>query len=110
MEKVPKIFLLSVFVFFLLIAGCEDQFFSSPSPSEKKARLIAVENARLEEQISRLNTKFEKCQENLNKSMGKEKEEAAEQMMIDVLSMVGKENAQLRAENEELNLLVTACT
>ena len=121
MEKVAKIFLLSVFVFFLLIAGCEDQFFSSPSPttapSEKKARLIAVENVQLKDQIQQLNAKIKKerasiekiKQENVNlkNELQQDTEQLFEDMVISVLETAGKENEQLRAENERLSSEVT---
>jgi len=107
-KPASKIFVLTVCVVVMSIAGCGEQ----ELPGVKKSRLIAVENMRLEKEIERLNelhNKESKKQEKLLAECVQEKEswkqkarQNVRNQVKGVFDAVMEQNVKLREENEKL--------
>ncbi len=110
-----KIFVLTVCVVVMSIAGCGEQ----ELPSVKKSRLIAVENMRLEKELGQRSKEIERLNELHNKEIKKQekllakcvqekegwKQKARQNVrnqVKDVFDAVMEQNAKLRDENEKL--------
>ena len=109
MTRTSQIIVIAVTSMILLFSACgcqEDQQTESISP--KKAKLLASENMKLEEQISEQNKqirdleqKLELCQQD-NKKLKAESQKSIEQMTAMLLQSMGKENAKLKEEIKQL--------
>ena len=129
MKRMIQKILISVVGIIILVSGCEQQGFydskSTTATSEKKARLISVENIQLKDQIEQLNNRLskqktryedrlkarnvllEKCRksnEQLQKMFRDEKGNELESFMTGIITAIGKENKEIRAENEQLEV------
>ena len=110
-----KIFVLTVCVVVMLIAGCGNQ----KPPSVKKSRLIAVENMRLTKELEQRNREIESIKELHNKEIKKQEKLLAKcvqekegwkkkarqnvrNQVKGVLDAVMEQNVKLREENEKL--------
>ncbi len=110
-----KIFVLTVCVVVMSIAGCGEQ----ELPSVKKSRLIAVENMQLKKELGQRNKEIERLNELHNKESKKQekllakcvqekeswKQKARQNVrnqVKDVFDAVMEQNAKLRDENEKL--------
>jgi uncharacterized protein YnzC (UPF0291/DUF896 family) len=110
-----KIFVLTVCVVVMSIAGCGEQ----EPPSVKKSRLIAVENMRLTKELEQRSKKIERLNELHNKEIKKQEKLLAEcvqekeswkkkarqnvrNQVKGVVDAVMEQNVKLREENEKL--------
>lgn len=112
---VRKIFVLTVCVVVMSIAGCGNQ----EPPSVKKSRLIAVENMRLTKELEQRSREIESIKELHNKEIKKQEKLLAEcvqekeswkkkarqnvrNQVKGVFDAVMEQNAKLREENKKL--------
>ena len=112
---VGKIFVLTVCVVVMSIAGCGEQ----EPPSVKKSRLIAVENMRLKKELGQRSKEIERLNELHNKEIKKQEKLLAKcvqekeswkkkarqnvrNQVKDVFDAVMEQNTKLRDENEKL--------
>ncbi len=110
-----KIFVLTVCVVVMLIAGCGEQ----EPPSEKMSRLISVENTRLQKELELHNKEIERSKELHNKESKKQDKLLADCMqekknwqqkaqqnvrnqVKGVFDAVMEQNVKLSEENEKL--------
>ena len=110
-----KIFVLTVCVVVMLIAGCGNQ----ELPGVKKSRLIAVENMRLTKELGQRSREIERLNEQHNKEIKKQEKLLAKcvqekenwkkkarqnvrNQVKGVFDAVMEQNAKLRDENEKL--------
>ncbi len=110
-----KIFVLTVCVVVMSIAGCGEQ----ELPSVKKSRLIAVENMRLKKELGQRSKEIERLNELHNKESKKQEKLLAEcvqekeswkekarqnvrNQVKGVFDAVMEQNVKLRDENEKL--------
>lgn len=114
-EIVRKIFVLTVCVAFVLIAGCGEQ----EPPSVKKSRLIAVENMQLARELEQRSKEIEKLKEQHRRESRKQEELLAKcvrekdnwkqkarqnvkNQVKGVFDAVMEQNAKLLEENKKL--------
>ncbi|MHC4266608.1 MAG: hypothetical protein ACYSUK_11875 [Planctomycetota bacterium] len=122
-QTVLKMLLILVWLF-ILVAGCEEQQANVEVPGEKQARLVAIENTQLKEQIQQFNQKlanqkrsYEKQIRGLKAVINQAKEtnnelrellkedanwQQMEEFMSTLAATIGEKNDRLTLENRSL--------